>query len=277
MRNITRLLACVCLLLVGGTVASYAATPAENLAVGLKAVDSGDTKLALERLNIALDGGDGDAGFYLGRLAETGLGVPVDQPKAFALYKTAATRGSTKALNRLGMLALEGRAVKQDLVNGRRMVCEAASKGDADAAFNCAGVTADGKGGPADLVEAMRLYTVAAEPGTDGRLHIGAHVALGFAHGRGVGTPKDLRKALSYFELAAARGNPIALFEIGQMFEVGQPLAADPMKAHLYTTLAAAKGHSSAAEAVPRLARRLSPTQAEASRLAAMSWRPVDD
>mgnify|MGYP001143040086 CR=1 FL=1 len=44
-----------------------------------------------------------------------------------------------------------------------------------------------------------------------------AHNGMGFMYLNGYGVPKDAKKALEYFEKAAAQGNPEAQFNVGLM------------------------------------------------------------
>jgi uncharacterized protein len=237
-----------------GTSPAASPSPSDTpLAAGLKAVDAGQTKLALDRLNAALDGGEADAGFYLGRLAETGVGVPVDIPKAFELYKAAAARGSRKALNRLGVLALEGKLVKQDLVLGRTLVCEAAAppRGSAKVTATAAvppvpapppaATKAAAKAVPNAPAAAPTAVPAAPVDLRGGDPDAAFNCAGVLADGRG--GPADLAQALAYYQAAAGDGHLGAQVALGFAHGRGLGTPKDLRQAQGHFERAAARGN----------------------------------
>jgi hypothetical protein len=58
------------------------------------------------------------AGMYaLGVMLDEGLGVEIDEQRAFAWYRRAAKLGHAESMNRLGILYLQGRGVPQNTLS----------------------------------------------------------------------------------------------------------------------------------------------------------------
>lgn len=96
-----------------------------------------------------------------------------------------------------------------------------------------------------------------------------ANYHLGLMDARGEGGPRDLARAFQRFRAAAERDHAHAQFLLGNMYLRGDGVAADPVQAHLWLSLAAANGWWKARELRERLvAERMTPAQvAEAARL----------
>ena len=108
-----------------------------------------------------------------------------------------------------------------------------AAKGDADAAFNLGQAYRLGKGVPVSLASAQRWYEVAARKG-----HVDAATSLGvllFENGNRTG-------AMRWLKLAADAGEPRAALLFGTALFNGDGMAADPVNAYAYVSIAAAKG-----------------------------------
>ena len=242
----------------------------DKSALGFQALERGDTVAALRAFDAAFRAGDADAGFYLGRMVEQGLGLETDFAQALALYKEAAKRGSTRAMVRLGALSAEGTLVAGDLAKARDLFCLAAERGNSDGAYNCASLLWAGQGARENKKRALTLYRQAAAKG-----HGAANVLLGFWHqsGKAPFIKRDARKALAHFEHAASYGNPNALYELGRMFEAGRVLARNLERAQLYYMLSAMRGHRASEAAARRLGATLTKEQLEWIALSARMWK----
>lgn len=122
--------------------------------------------------------------------------------------------------------------------------------------------------------EARALLEPAAREGS-----AGANYHLGLMHARGEGAPRDLEAAARHFLAAAERDHAHAQFLLGNMYLRGDGLAADPVQAHLWLSLATSNGWWKARELRERLvAERMSPAQvAEANRLYRIRRPPAPD
>jgi hypothetical protein len=72
-----------------------------------------------------------------------------------------------------------------------------------------------------------------------------------FANGRGVA--QDDAEAVRWYRLAAAQGNALGQFALGDMFEKGRGVAKDTTEADRLYRLAAAQGVAAATAALQRL------------------------
>lgn len=243
----------------------------DQLKAGLAALDERKFTDAITAFNAAFNAGQADGAFYLGRMAELGVGLQADPEKARVLYLAAADKGSAKAMNRVGLMHYRGEGVLQDYKAAAEMICKAADLGDSDAQYNCAGLYAEGKGVAKDFGKALPYYKKAADAG-----HIGALNSLAFLYAKGAdGIAPNLTQAQGYFEKVASRGNPVGLFELAQMYEVGQPMAKDLIKAHMYYNLAAARQLPAASVGLERVSNQLSTTDIEKAQADAKAWKPV--
>jgi TPR repeat protein len=242
---------------------------------GLAALEEERFEDALGHFNAGFESGEADAGFYLARMAELGLGVSPDPEAARVLFLAAADAGSARALNRVGLMHFRGEGVLQDFETARALICEAAEAGDRDALFNCAGMLAEGLGladdeDPQEAAgRAFEHYREAAEAG-----HIGAMNALAYAHLDGAIADASLDAATAHFERAAALGNPVALFELGALHEVGALGEIDLVAAHKHYNLAAARRHPDAGAALARVTDQLTSEQLRTAQRAARDWSP---
>jgi TPR repeat protein len=247
-----------------------------RLELGLAALEEDDFDGALQNFQAAFEAGEPDAGFYLGRMAELGIGVEADIEAARVLYAAAADAGSARAMNRIGLMHFRGEGVLQDFLAAQELICAAADQGDRDAGFNCAGFLLEGIGvaedaDPEEIRDtAFAMYRAAAEQG-----HIGAMNALAFAHRDGLAPDADTQEAITLFRRAADLGNPIALFELGLMLEEGFGVERDLVEAHMHLNLAAARRHPVAPQALARVTEQLSPSEILQAQQRARSWQPA--
>jgi hypothetical protein len=70
--------------------------------------------------------------------------------------------------------------------------------------------------------------------------------SMGELHDEGKGVTKDYLKALEWYQKAADRGSPEALFKLGQMYYEGTGVAKDLKKALDFTQKAADQGYKDA-------------------------------
>ena len=85
------------------------------------------------------------------------------------------------------------------------------------------------------------------------------------------------RKALAIINdycLDADKGNALAQFSLGFIYEKGLGMPQDYVRAHMWFSLAAAQGTKGAAEWRDRLAARMSPAQITEAQKLAREWKP---
>jgi len=165
---------------------------------------------------------------------EFGLAVePQDMNEAIRLYKEAAARGHTPALNNLG--ALLRRSFPDTAF---AFFLEAANRGDADALCNLAVCFLHGQGVPQDPSNAIRLLGCAAEYS-----HATALYHLGCCAALGIGMPVQEAMGVQYWGLAANLGSHESAFNLAMCFLKGHHLPQDEEAARKWFTKAAEIKH----------------------------------
>jgi uncharacterized protein len=239
--------------------------PEEAIKQGLAAIDARDFAKALQIFDTNFKDGHAESGFYMGRMAELGLGMTANSGAAAVLYKSAAEKGSTKAINRIALMHYRGEAgVLQDFSAARANFCKAADLGEADAMFNCAEIQNEGKGGDRDFSTALKYYTKAAD-----KDHIGAINILGFLYRDSKDLPQDKAKSRKFFEKSGNKGNPVGLFEVARLFEEEK----DTVKAHMLYNLASQRNHPRAPESIQRLSSSMSNEDINKAQNLAKAWK----
>lgn len=130
-------------------------------------LDRGDTAEAARLLEPLAAAGDARAALWLARLLEVGRGVPIDLPRAEALYRHAAAAGERDALYNLGALYASARSGRRDVPEAVRWYRRAADQRDGEAQLNLALLYFNGDGVPRDHTQAKQWLTLAAANGSE--------------------------------------------------------------------------------------------------------------
>ena len=145
-----------------------------------------DIPRALELFGQAADMyGDARAAASLGEIYARGVGVDRNHQRAMHYFEQAADRGYRQAHNGIGYLLAHGQdGVERNMTKALQHFEKAAELGDGDAAYNV------------------------------GALHLSGESSIG-------GPPKDVAKAVRFFQMAARRNHDGALFQLAKMREQG--------------------------------------------------------
>ena len=100
-----------------------------------EAYNDGDNKTAAVEVRWLAKGGDLVAQHLLGRLYETGLGVPIDYTAALEWYRRAAVRDHAESQLGLGSLYAQGKGVHRDQNSAATWLRKSAEKDNADAQY----------------------------------------------------------------------------------------------------------------------------------------------
>lgn len=178
-------------------------------------VDQND-KEAVRWLSLAVSGSNPNvyAAFSLAGMYRRGQGVEADNAEAFRLYKVAA---------------------------------DDASSGNAYANYEVAKMLQSGIGTPSDPEEAARRYALAYSGFLKlekSSLDENLLYRLGQMNYEGVGTEKNLDRAVDYFKRAAELKNSNALFGLGKIFLDKEYQRYDPEKGIRYLQEAAELGNA---------------------------------
>jgi TPR repeat protein len=118
---------------------------------------------------------------------------------------------------------------------------EMAGRGDAGAMLRLGWMFQHGLGIPVDHEQAKKWYRSAVEAGSvDGQYY------LGWLHWTG----RELELARALWQEAAGRGHLGALFRLGAMYDFGEGIGRDEIRARSYYEQAAARGHVRAQRAL---------------------------
>ena len=142
------------------------------------------------------------ANYWLGTLAESGLGQDADPVDSTDRYRRAAEAGCVPAQTRLGLALLTGRGIARDPFNSETWLRRAATGGDVQAAVVLGLMASDAQDQPPNMVDAIAWLERAAEAG-----HAGAARALGQFHRMGKGVPRDNLEAARWFRAAVSAGD----------------------------------------------------------------------
>ena len=150
-----------------------------------------------------------DAGYSLYEVYSKGVGVEVDNARAFSYLESSAELGYIKSQQTLGFV-LSGRRMNDfleiDFSLARDWFEQAAKQGDAISALNLAGLYRAGKGGEADLARAY-YWASSAENMRYGDA-VYSFRTLAKYNEEGVGTDIDLVQAYKYYDLLSPGSAP---------------------------------------------------------------------
>lgn len=147
-----------------------------------------------------------------------GWGVEKDLNKAVEFCSEASQDGQEQASLILGIMYLTGQGVALDYSKARSLLLPLAEKGNPDAAGWVGAIYLLGMGTKPDYKAARRWL----EQGTRAGSAAVAGFYLGLMHYRGLGVPKDPKKALENFLAAANHGNLVGAAFAGEIFYKGQ-------------------------------------------------------
>jgi TPR repeat protein len=112
-----------------------------------------------------------------------------------------------------------------------------------------------------DYARALEQWSLCAEKG-DAACQFG----LGVLHDDGLGVPREVSRALSWYERAAAQDYPDALMQLGFLYAVGrQGVEQDPVRAWAWFARAAAVGVEQAPAHRDRVGELLTPDELAAA------------
>ncbi|GBR34281.1 tetratricopeptide repeat protein [Gluconobacter kondonii] len=213
-----------------------------HLGVALSILDNARTdeelSSAARHLMEATKGGLGTAFDILGRMYESGSGVPRDLGKAATYFHEAAERNIVTAQARYGLMLLEGTGIRRHFGRAETWLKRAATNGDTQSAALLGDLCANGGDLPPNLVEASKWYRLAAE-----QKHAGAARALGLLYLTGNGVHQDPDVASHWFKIASEAGDAHADADFGNLILAGASATPDEKQAlHARFEKAAEKG-----------------------------------
>lgn len=193
----------------------------------------------------------GQAAHNIGVLYERGLGVPADGKKAFAWYTLALQKGNPGELTSLAQCYLDGIGVAVDTVQGVTLMKRAAEAGDVYAYESLGDLYETGRVGEKNYAKAAANYQYAASMNSYvGKYKLARLWKSGRAPQYGKNIEALSASAFADCKPLAERGIGDAQFALGQMYEFGIGTAKDLAKALAWYKKAAAQSN---ADAIKRL------------------------
>ena len=185
---------------------------------------------------------DAAAQYQLGRIYDTGKGVPKDHSEAARWYRMAAEQGNVAAQYDLGVMYSHGQGVPEDQNEAAHWFKIAVDQGHTEAKFELSDMYENGRGVPKDHIEALRLYRLAsAEQGS-----ASDQLELGIIYYDGIESNQDYALAMAWFLKAAEQGNDNAQYNLGVMYYYGQGVDVDFVKSIHWYSLSAQQGNTDA-------------------------------
>lgn len=203
------------------------------------------------------------AHYYLGRMYEEGVGVPVDNDAAYWAYYAAADAvsavvpgsvgkpsGSVEAAKRLGLAYWGGDLLGRKVSDTFALQYLAAPLMVGDAKVNFLYGEASEKGTHGfsyDMMLATKYYTVAAEQGR-GLFETSAAARLARMYADGEGMPQDFTKSVQWARKAADDGETLGMMLLAYEYRAGTGVGKDAAKSVEWMKAAADKGDARAKE-----------------------------
>lgn len=221
-----------------------------------------DPAKAYQWWNKALDYGFEPAGTLLAQANLSGIGTAPDAKRALTYLQNASEAGDVKALYMLGQLyhhqlPKQPEGVPLDLKRAGAYYMAATKAGHVEATYAAARMLDLGEGAAAPAPDrALVLYKDAALKG-----HADAQNALATYFYRGEVVEQNFATARQFFQAAAQRHQPDAMFNLAVMLAQGQGGDKDMAAAYAWCSLSKGLGNEQAAAALPALAARLTPEE----------------
>ena len=233
---------------------------------------------ALAEFSALAEQGSAPALYYLGRMYQEGLGVPVNLATAYNYYKRADEAYYLPAAAPLGAMLLKGGAgIPVSIPNAIHLLKKAALSGSAAAAYELGMIHLNGLGKgttyaiPENYNHAFGYFLLGALRGDQKAQR---QLSKMYLVGRGV--PQDYQKSLMWLTRAANQGYPKAQLELASLLE-SDPRMQNPSLAYAwYSLLAAYKSDEVGVMAATKrdaLASKLSPQEVAQRQKSVQQWR----
>ena len=200
-----------------------------------------DKELAVKYYLKAIEGGNMHACANLASMYYYGDGVDLDYEKAFFYNQEGAKLGNSVCYNSLGWMYQYGQGVSVNYAKAKENYEKAAEMGNYYAFDNIFYAYFRG-----DIIPDYRTVMKWIKKGIKlGYANSYYHLACTYRYG--CDEDRDDRKAFDNFYIAAGKGHPEALFELGIAYKYGEMgLNVNEDHANTYFKLAAERGHQGA-------------------------------
>jgi TPR repeat protein len=223
-----------------------------------------DYSSAFSKFTVLAQHGNAIAQFNLGAFYLNGQGVQKDDKQAFGWFAKSAAQGNARALQVIQSAAARGNenaTIELNKIQPHGQLQQSSSVAGDEKSLWAAAHTALAQ---KDYSGAFSIYTVLAQHG-----NAIAQFNLGACYINGQGVQKDEKQAFDWFEKsavqgntqalqviqsAAARGNAIAQYSLGDFYLNGQGVQSDEKQAFDWLTKSAAQGSIPALQVIQKAA-----------------------
>ncbi|KAB8127100.1 sel1 repeat family protein [Gracilibacillus oryzae] len=199
---------------------------------------------AFDWFKAAAEAGRADALYWLGNEYFVGKVVVHDLEKTYFYYKQAAEKGHGDALNNYADMYLRGEYVEKNEARALELFKAAADKGVPEAMYTLGYMYENGVGTEIDMEESKRWFTESALFGDVFAANRLGHEAVESDRGD---------EAISWYQLAADRGDFYGEYNLGLCYENGIGTPVNLKKAKLWYQKAALKGDVQAKQRLKEL------------------------
>lgn len=217
--------------------------------------------------------------FALGRLYETGKGVPLDPKESVFWYTRAADLGLQQAMLRLAMVYREGlpgpdgsQGIAADPAQGVKWLEQAAGMGNVPAMTELGRAYLAGEGVLQNSRVAAEWFEKAAAEGS-----LIAEYSLGAIYRIGFGGQPDFIRAVRHFERAANGKESASMVALGDLYANGQGVPQDRVQALTWYKLSSLYGQPEGGKRGEALAAAMTPEEQAEAKRRTESWVPTGD
>lgn len=208
--------------------------------------------------------------FALGRLYESGKGVPQDLQEAVRWYVRAADLGYDRAQLRLGRLFRDGaEGVPQNGQLAEQYFKKAGDGGNVAAMNEIGLMYLKGKGVTANVKTAHDWFEKAAAAGS-----VEGDYNLGLLYQAGYNGQPDFVRAAESFEKAANARDGLSMLALGDLYASGKGLPQNKVQAHMWYDLAKDNGAPAGGQRMAALEADMTPQQIAQAQDARNAWQP---
>lgn len=173
----------------------------------------------------------------LARLYETGSGTPVDLGAAFKWYLKAAERGNLDSQLKVAIFYFQGRGIALDRPLAAKWFRAAAEQGAAGAQSILGRLYLEGQGVQQDDVEGAKWLVRAAE-----QHDADAEALVGYLYEAGKGVQQSYPEAIKWYKSGSLDGAPSADFGLALFYQNGRGLPVNYIEAARWYQRAADRG-----------------------------------
>lgn len=212
---------------------------------------------ALEYLNASADKGYSSAQSLLGYLYDQGQVVSMNKKKAIDLYTAAANQNDPSAMLNLGLAYYKGNGVTRDPQKAIDYLSRVPMDRDRPYVGRYLGDIYMASSAADKVERAKKEYGKSARLGD-----IDSYYSLGQIYEG----ENDLKRAVTYYEYAAANNNAEAQYMLGTMYVKGRGVDKNFITGHAWLESAANQRYEPASEALIELDRTMTIRQVESAR-----------